>query len=153
MESELEISKLKDLGLPNFFRSGPFAGSFAVRVATRVPGSIAIDPTRPSDGFLVGFSSICTHMGCQLAGGKNSTALQYARDARTGKEQLVCGPCPCHGTSFDLLQRGLVVLGPATQNLSQLDLAIGADGQEVKAKNWLSNDVQTIDPREERWPA
>jgi arsenite oxidase small subunit len=67
------------------------------------------------DGDIVAFSYLCTHMGCPLVG-------QYK------PEHKVLGPCPCHFTTFDLRQNGMVVLGQATQNLPQIALEV-EDGE------------------------
>ena len=66
-------------------------------------------------GDIVAFSYLCTHMGCPLVG-------QY------NPEHRVMGPCPCHFTTFDLRQNGMVVLGQATQNLPQIVLEV-EDGE------------------------
>jgi len=67
------------------------------------------------DGDIVAFSYLCTHMGCPLIGQYND-------------EHKIMGPCPCHFTTFDLRQNGMVVLGQATQNLPQIALDV-EDGE------------------------
>ena len=67
------------------------------------------------DGDIVAFSYACTHMGCPLIGQYND-------------EHKIMGPCPCHFTTFDLRQNGMVVLGQATQNLPQIALDV-EDGE------------------------
>ena len=42
-------------------------------------------------------------------------------------EHKILGPCPCHFTTFDLRNNGMVVLGQATQNLPQVTLAVEGD--------------------------
>lgn len=73
------------------------------------------------------FSNVCTHMGCALI------RTDGAPLTRSGGA-LLCGPCPCHGTTFDLTRRGIVVLGPATQHLPELELSIA--GGEATATEW-----------------
>lgn len=94
------------------------------------------------DRYLIGFSNFCTHMGCRLA--KEGTKLD--RDKITGA--LVCGPCPCHGTEFNLSKGGVVILGPASQHLPQLTLSVSDDKSEVIGAFPSGND----DPTEEQWP-
>ena len=119
---EQEISKfdkyneIVEMDYPNGFKL------FAIRIQNQVSGSIA----HPEDGYLVGFSTKCTHMGCPLeADGK----------------LMICGPCVCHGTVFDLTKAGLVVIGHATQNLPQLDLKLLYEDNliYVYATDWLEN--------------
>ncbi len=98
-------------------------------------------PGRP-DRHLMGFSAICTHMGCRLV--RAGDAL--TPDSVTG--DLVCGPCPCHGTVFNLSKGGVVVLGPASQHLPQLALSFSEDRTVLRAV------VQpgVVPPAEENWP-
>jgi nitrite reductase/ring-hydroxylating ferredoxin subunit len=119
----------------------PFDGSFALRVEHVGDESVAIK--HPDGGFVVGFSPVCTHMGCLLVRGDDDPNVVYEGDVAT------CGPCPCHGTTFDLLKQGLVVLGPATQNLPQLKLeTIEIDGElHARPVDWFE-----VDPRYEQWP-
>lgn len=67
-----------------------------------------------TDADIVAFSYSCTHMGCPLVGMYN-------------EEHKILGPCPCHFTTFDLRQNGMVVLGQATQNLPQILLEVEND--------------------------
>ena len=66
------------------------------------------------EGDIVAFSYLCTHMGCPLIG-------QYK------DEHKIVGPCPCHFTTYDLRNNGMVVLGQATQNLPQITLVVEDD--------------------------
>lgn len=117
------------------------ADAFLLRIHTQVPGSRS-DPE--VNGHFVAFGNACTHMGCLLAT-EHGHHVCHKPPTDTSPEKVVCGPCPCHGTSFDLTREGLVILGPATQNLPQLELDI--DGRV--ATGWR-NDV--VDPRDENWP-
>jgi len=63
-------------------------------------------------GF-VAYSKVCTHAGCPVA--------LY----RQGPQQLMC---PCHQSTFDVLDGGSVVFGPAARALPQLPVGIDADG-------------------------
>lgn len=62
------------------------------------------------DGSLLAFSTLCTHVCCQL---------EYDQAAS------VLG-CPCHGSIFD--STGKVIQGPAVVNLPQVTLTTDADG-------------------------
>lgn len=66
------------------------------------------------DGDIVAHTTLCTHMGCPLAGAYNP-------------EHGVLGPCGCHFTTFDLTKRGQVVIGQATEDLPQVLLEIEDD--------------------------
>ena len=61
---------------------------------------------RPSKNSFVGFSAICTHMGCTV--GFYEPALQFR--------------CPCHGSVFSAVT-GEVVQGPATVPLPSIPIA------------------------------
>ncbi|MFN2460523.1 MAG: Rieske 2Fe-2S domain-containing protein [Candidatus Velthaea sp.] len=76
---------------------------------------LRLPPERASwapQGFLA-YSKVCTHAGCPVA--------LY----REGPQQLMC---PCHQSTFDVLDGGSVVFGPAARALPQLPLAVDADG-------------------------
>jgi ubiquinol-cytochrome c reductase iron-sulfur subunit len=61
----------------------------------------------------VAYSRVCTHVGCAVA--------QYEDEA----QRLVC---PCHQSSFDLLDGAKPVFGPAGRPLPQLPLGIDKQG-------------------------
>ena len=141
--SKLPLDRMVTVGKPYRIDNGDFEGAFAYRIGGDRPGAHP-DPRHPG-GFVIAFSPVCTHMGCLLVRSEQDHGIQG--DAT---DHLTCGPCPCHGTTFDLLRAGLVVLGPATQNLGQLGLQ--SDGGDVLAVEWLQNEKQHIDPVEEVWP-
>ncbi len=62
------------------------------------------------------YSKICTHAGCPVG-------LYRSED-----HQLLC---PCHQSTFDVLQAGQAVFGPAIRALPQLPLEVDADGYLV----------------------
>ncbi len=130
--------------LPRAEDNGTRAGAFLLRLRTPAAGSI---PDPRGVGHLVAFGTACTHMGCLLVRGEGAGEHDVGYDPPSGDrpEKVVCGPCPCHGTSFDLTREGLVILGPATQNLPQLVLEI--DGNQV-----VSRPEGVVDPRDESWP-
>ena len=62
------------------------------------------------------YSKICTHVGCPVG--------LYQQDT----EELVC---PCHQSTFDVLDGARPRFGPATRPLPQLPLAVDAEGYLV----------------------
>ncbi len=61
----------------------------------------------------VAFSKVCTHAGCPVG--------LY----RSTSHQLLC---PCHQSTFDVLDGCRPVFGPAARSLPQLPLEVGQDG-------------------------
>ena len=113
----------------------------AVCVGRRVAGAAAINDEK----YLVAFSTICTHMGCHLA------QVRHEPEDGASTDSLTLGPCACHGTLFDLLKSGLVVLGPATQNLPQLRLM--RDEKRIYAEGWVfRGGHEQTPPTERSWP-
>lgn len=105
------IASLSDLkpGAPLDF-DYPLQGqqNFLIKLGERALGGVG------TDGDVVAFSYLCTHMGCPLVG--------LYKD-----EHKILGPCSCHFTTYDLRHNGMVVLGQATQNLPQITLAVEDD--------------------------
>ncbi|WP_200531700.1 arsenate reductase (azurin) small subunit [Halorubrum sp. LN27] len=64
-----------------------------------------------SDGDIVAYNGLCTHMGCSVEGLVNP-------------DREMAGPCSCHYTTFDLSKGGMVVSGAATTDLPQVRLAV-----------------------------
>jgi len=64
----------------------------------------------------VAYSRVCTHAGCPVA--------QYEDQAKV----LVC---PCHQSTFDLMNGAQPVAGPAGRPLPQLPLAVDAQGNLI----------------------
>ena len=64
------------------------------------------------DGLIV-FSKVCTHAGCPVG--------LY----RSTNHELLC---PCHQSTFAVLDECRPVFGPATRSLPQLPLAVDAQG-------------------------
>ena len=156
--AERQISEITEPGKAYLLTAGEsvaesdqFVGTFVVWLRPLASGGLppGAIPHPSEEGFLLGFSPTCTHMGCLLVRKDGDPTIIYSRN---GDDYLTCGPCPCHGTSFDLLKAGLVILGPATQNLAQLELGLSEDKSKVHALRWVKNEQQDIDPREEVWP-
>lgn len=62
---------------------------------------------------ILAYSKICTHVGCPISLWERTT------------HHLLC---PCHQSTFDLGDSGVVVFGPAARALPQLPIAVDADG-------------------------
>jgi ubiquinol-cytochrome c reductase iron-sulfur subunit len=82
------------------------------------PNSIKIPDSRRDwqVGGILCYSKICTHVGCPISLWEQQT------------HHLLC---PCHQSTFDLGDSGLVVFGPAARALPQLPITIDADGYLV----------------------
>jgi ubiquinol-cytochrome c reductase iron-sulfur subunit len=87
----------------------------------------------PTDGSagIVGFSKICTHAGCP--------ASLYNVDTR----QLVC---PCHQSTFDVLEDCKPVFGPAPRSLPQLALAVDSEGYIVSQSDYTRDGGGPVGP-------
>lgn len=70
---------------------------------------------------LVAFSKICTHAGCPVGLYESQT------------HQLVC---PCHQSTFDVLEGCKPVFGPASRSLPQLPLALDANGYLIAQSDY-----------------
>jgi len=62
------------------------------------------------------YSKICTHVGCPISLWEQQT------------HHLLC---PCHQSTFDLGNSGVVVFGPAARALPQLPITTDAEGYLV----------------------
>jgi ubiquinol-cytochrome c reductase iron-sulfur subunit len=82
-----------------------------------------VEPGRESwhIGGIVAFSKICTHAGCP-AGLYNVQT-----------HQLIC---PCHQSTFDVLENCKPVFGPASRALPQLPLTVNSDGYVVSQSDY-----------------
>jgi ubiquinol-cytochrome c reductase iron-sulfur subunit len=103
-------------GLVTVFPEGHEGSADGQAVLMRVaPGLIR--PVAGRQGWtpegLIAYSKVCTHAGCPVG--------LYQPDSH----QLLC---PCHQSSFDVLDGAKPVVGPAAWPLPQLPLAIGRDG-------------------------
>jgi ubiquinol-cytochrome c reductase iron-sulfur subunit len=67
-------------------------------------------------GGILCYSKICTHVGCPISLWEQQT------------HHLLC---PCHQSTFDLGDSGLVVFGPAARALPQLPITTDAEGYLV----------------------
>ena len=65
--------------------------------------------TQPAEGTFKGFSSTCTHQGCQVSSISDGAIH-----------------CPCHGSAFSI-EDGSVVNGPASSPLAEVALSVDGD--------------------------
>jgi arsenite oxidase small subunit len=82
-----------------------------IKTGRAVPGGVG-----PNQD-IVAYSMLCTHMGCPVA---------YDAQARTFK-------CPCHFSIFDPERSGQQVIGQATENLPQIELAYDRQSGTITA--------------------
>jgi ubiquinol-cytochrome c reductase iron-sulfur subunit len=87
----------------------------AVIVVRMDPNTITIPPSRQdwAIGGILCYSKICTHVGCPISLWEQQT------------HHLLC---PCHQSTFDLGNSGVVVFGPAARALPQLPITTDAEG-------------------------
>jgi ubiquinol-cytochrome c reductase iron-sulfur subunit len=87
----------------------------AVIVVRMNPNTITIPPSREDwqIGGILCYSKICTHVGCPISLWEQQT------------HHLLC---PCHQSTFDLGNSGVVVFGPAKRALPQLPITTDAEG-------------------------
>jgi ubiquinol-cytochrome c reductase iron-sulfur subunit len=64
-------------------------------------------------GGYVAYSRVCTHAGCPVGEYEDTTNLLL---------------CPCHQSTFNVLNGGVPTGGPAARNLPQLPLYVDSDG-------------------------
>jgi len=115
-------------GLLTIFPEGHTDEANAQVVLMRVdPRLLTQHPERSSwsPNGLIAFSKVCTHAGCPV--GLYQSKIH----------QLLC---PCHQSSFDVLDAARPVSGPAAWPLPQLPLTIDADGL-IRANGSLSAPV------------
>ena len=82
------------------------------------PNTIKIPDSRADwhVGGILCYSKICTHVGCPISLWEQQT------------HHLLC---PCHQSTFDLGDSGVVVFGPAARSLPQLPITVDAEGYLV----------------------
>ena len=70
---------------------------------------------------IVAYSKLCTHVGCPVG-------LYQA------EQGLLL--CPCHQSTFDVLDGARPVFGPAARSLPQLPLAVDDDGYLIATSDF-----------------
>mgnify|MGYP001819449216 CR=1 FL=1 len=95
---------------------GDAAGGEALIAAAEVPvgggvilGASGVVVTQPTEGEFKGFSSTCTHQGCQVSSVEGDTIR-----------------CACHNSTFSV-DDGSVLGGPATAPLPEVAVAVEGD--------------------------
>ncbi len=106
-------------GVVTAFPEGFVGSSDAQTLLIRViPNLLQLPPDRLAwapDGY-VAYSKLCTHAGCPVG--------LY----RAAEHRLIC---PCHQSTFDVLDGASAVFGPAARPLPQLPIELQADGTFV----------------------
>ncbi len=90
----------------------------AIVIVRMDPNDIKIPESRKDwhvSGILA-YSKICTHVGCPISLWERQT------------HHLLC---PCHQSTFDLGNSGVVVFGPAARSLPQLPITVNDEGYLV----------------------
>ncbi len=87
----------------------------AIIIVRMDPNTIKIPESRQDwqIGGILCYSKICTHVGCPISLWEQQT------------HHLLC---PCHQSTFDLGDSGVVVFGPAARALPQLPITTDAEG-------------------------
>ena len=101
------------------FPEGSIDDASAQALLIRVPdGSLRLPADRlaGAPGGYVAYSKVCTHAGCPVG--------LY----RASERRLIC---PCHQSTFDVLDGAQPVFGPAARPLPQLPIAESRDGTLV----------------------
>jgi ubiquinol-cytochrome c reductase iron-sulfur subunit len=106
-------------GVATVFPDGQPGSAIGQTVLVHVdPGLLHLPPDRADwapQGY-VAYSKLCTHAGCPVG--------LY----RTEEHRLLC---PCHQSTFDVLDGATPVFGPAARPLPQLPIQIQPDGTIV----------------------
>ncbi len=95
----------------------------AIIVVRMDPNSIKVPASRSSwhvNGIL-SYSKICTHVGCPISLWEQQT------------HHLLC---PCHQSTFDLGNSGVVVFGPAARSLPQLPITTDEEGYLIATSDF-----------------
>jgi ubiquinol-cytochrome c reductase iron-sulfur subunit len=98
------------------FPEGAVGSADSQAVLIKVPADLLQLPAGRAEGApdgLVCYSKVCTHAGCPLG-------LYLAQDHELR--------CPCHQSTFDVLNGAMPVYGPAPRPLPQLLIEIDDDG-------------------------
>jgi ubiquinol-cytochrome c reductase iron-sulfur subunit len=95
----------------------------AIIIVRMDPNTIHIPDSRKDwqIGGILCYSKICTHVGCPISLWEQQT------------HHLLC---PCHQSTFDLGNAGVVVFGPAARSLPQLPITTDADGYLIAQRGF-----------------
>lgn len=112
----IKVGSMEFNGIQTVFPEG-FVGSATAQTVLLNIGNLPFEVRPGRQGWeqqgYVAFSKICTHAGCPVG----------LYDVRS--HQLIC---PCHQSTFDVLQACKPVFGPAPRSLAQLALYVDSDG-------------------------
>ncbi len=102
-------------GVVTVFPEGRTASADAPTLLIRPRGTPRPRPGRQdwSEDGLVAYSKLCTHVGCPVG-------------LYQSEEHLLL--CPCHQSTFDVLDGARPIFGPAARSLPQLPLAVDDAG-------------------------
>lgn len=95
----------------------------AIIIVRMNPNSIKVPESRKDwqvNGILA-YSKICTHVGCPISLWEQKS------------HHLLC---PCHQSTFDLGDSGVVVFGPAARSLPQLPITTDAEGNLIARRDF-----------------
>lgn len=108
-------ANLQDLHGTEFLQAKAKCSIILVRMN---PADIKIPDSRKDwqVGGILAYSKICTHVGCPISLWEQQT------------HHLLC---PCHQSTFDLADSGVVVFGPAARSLPQLPITVDPEGYLV----------------------
>jgi ubiquinol-cytochrome c reductase iron-sulfur subunit len=116
----LRPGDLPEGGVVTAWPEGDLGAADSPTLVINVGGSAVVQHQPGREDWLVGsviaYSKLCTHTGCPVG--------LYQQD-----EQLLL--CPCHQSTFDVLDGARPVFGPANRPLPQLPLAVDDDGYLV----------------------
>jgi ubiquinol-cytochrome c reductase iron-sulfur subunit len=114
--SLVRVGDLEVGGVVTVFPEGALDAADSQVVLVRVDVA-ALRPRRGREGWSpdghVAFSKVCTHVGCPVGLYRETT------------HSLLC---PCHQSTFDVLDEARPIFGPATRSLPQLPLMVTGDG-------------------------
>jgi ubiquinol-cytochrome c reductase iron-sulfur subunit len=112
----VHVDELEVGGVVTAFPEGALDAADSQVVLVRVDPT-ALRPRPGRDGWspsgYVAYSKICTHVGCPVGLYRQTTHALL---------------CPCHQSTFDVLDGARPIFGPATRSLPQLPLMVTPDG-------------------------
>lgn len=103
-------------GILTVFPDGHVGAAYAQTVLIRLGDDIrVVSPANPAwmAGGHIAYSKVCTHAGCPVGLYEATENLLF---------------CPCHQSSFAVVEGARPLMGPATRALPQLPLGIDDDG-------------------------
>lgn len=114
---ELDVNSVVTV-FPEGHEDAADAQTLLIRLPSDVP---APGPGAWTADGLVAFSKICTHAGCPVGLYQAETFELF---------------CPCHQSTFSVLDRARPTFGPATRRLPQLPIALDDDGFVVALSDY-----------------